>query len=148
MKQLSSHLPSGHFRSKLLKSSHSSQMERNKLSSFKKCFLYLQSRLRFHLPSISPLVLKSIVKEHEVDLEITKASLNVLYVCQSGGKITLVPGKSNLIYHENITLVRMPQWGKDECSACMVQSPLLPEALMPYCSITTFLWFCLTFLFF
>ena len=90
MKQLSSHLPSGHFRSKLLQSSHSSQMERTELSSFKKCFVYLQSRQQFRLPSISPLVLKGIVRHHEVDLEITKASLDVLYVCQSGGKITLL----------------------------------------------------------
>lgn len=85
LKQLFSHLLSG-----LLQSSHSCQMEKNHLSSFKKYFVYLQSRQQLQLPSICPLLLKPEIRRLQIDLEITKAFLNVLYICQSGGKITLI----------------------------------------------------------
>lgn len=53
LKQLFSHLLSHHFWSKLLQSSHSCQMERNKLSSFKKYFVYLKVDSSFSFPASS-----------------------------------------------------------------------------------------------
>lgn len=147
LKQLSSHLLSGHFRSTLLQSSHSSQMQRNKLSSLKKCFVYLQSRQRFHLASISPLVLKNIVRDHKVDLEITKASFDVLYVCQRGGKIPL------LFFLATRFIVGTSLWSEchdgEKMSAPYVQSSCLFYLKRLYHTVqrTRLLRFCLRFLF-
>lgn len=87
--------------------------ERNKLSSFKKYFVYLQSNQQFQLPSISPVLSKT---NKTTNWFRDHRSILKCIVCLPEWRknyIAFLPGKSNSIYHEDITLARVLWWGKD-----------------------------------
>lgn len=77
----------------------------NKLTAYERCVVSLQCRQRFHPPSISLLLLKSRARDHEVDLEISKASLNVFARVEE--KLHYSSGKPNAVCRKEISLVRL-----------------------------------------